>query len=237
MINTSVEISIIDAAPCAPVFRDALTFAMTGHTTNDLFYQLPLWCCLAAGGTPEHGRVIKAAFRLASTAARVLDDVQDADSDQALWLKVGPAQATNSGLALCLSVQLALEKLKSEGIDPAKVATLQTTYVETLLQMRDGQHRDLVSEPDQLITLDECWEIMRAKTAVFFSWGCYAGALVGSGTNSENYAYATFGHHLGLLYQLWNDLRGLHENSQKQDLVRCKKRLPMVYALPTGRKP
>ena len=235
MINTSVEISMIEAIPCGSLFKEALTFALISDTANDLFYQLPLWCCLAAGGTPEHGRVIKAAFRLASTAARVLDDVQDADSDQALWLKVGPAQATNSGLALCLSAQLALGKLSALGVDSTKVATLQTTYVETVLQMRDGQHRDLVSEPDQLITLDECWEIMRAKTAVFFSWGCYAGALVGSGTNEANEAYATFGHHLGLLYQLWNDLRGLHENSQKQDLVRCKKRLPMVYALSVAR--
>ena len=238
MINTSVEISIIDAAPCAPVFREALTFAMTGHTANDLFYQLPLWCCLAAGGSPEHGRVISAAFRLASTAASVLDDVQDADSDQALWREVGPAQATNSGLALCLSAQLALGKLATLGIDPAKVTSLQTSYVETVLQMCSGQHRDLVSEGDQVITLDECWEIMRTKTAVFFSWGCYAGALIGSDTNDANdaiSAYATFGHHLGLLHQLWNDLRGLNEYAGKKDLAHCKKSLPLVYALSVAR--
>lgn len=235
MINTSVEISIIDTIPCAPVFREALTFALTSHIANDLFYQLPLLCCLASGGSREHGLLISAAFRLASTAASVLDDVQDADSDQALWREVGPAQATNSGLALCLSAQLALGKLSDLGIDPAKVATLQTTYIETVLQMCDGQHRDLVTEGDHEITLDECWGIIRAKTAVFFSWGCYAGALVGPSTSKAHDAYATFGHHLGLLHQLWNDLKGLHECAGKQDLAHCKKSLPMVYALSVAR--
>lgn len=237
-MNAKIQISEVIhtyLACITPPFRQALEYALRDLDTKvpyepseSQIKRLPLLCCLAAGGERDRGVIVSAAFHIASIAANVLDDVQDADNDKGLWRQVGPAQAINSGMALSYVAQAILGQLEATGVPRLTVAELQTSYMETVLEMCAGQHQDLSAEGDSEVSLDDCWQMIEKKTAVFFSWACRAGALLGHGANVT--AYATFGHHLGLLHQLCNDLMGLHHRQGKLDLVRRKKSLPVAYA-------
>ncbi len=104
---------------------------------------LPLLCCQAAGGDPDQGVVVAAAFELARLAADVLDDVEDADVGGSLWQSMSIPQAINVGTGLIFASLMALSRLREHGAALETVAALQTEFARTGFRMCAGQHLDL----------------------------------------------------------------------------------------------
>lgn len=209
------------------LLRDVATRAISDR---HLALMLPVLCCQATGGQAEHGVYVAAVGMLAATAARVLDDVQDQDSDDALWRSIGAAQAITVATALTFAANAALNRLTNHGVPAALVTTIQADLAWTGLEMCSGQYLDLGSEEASEIGWETYEHIVTAKSAASTAWSCRAGAVLGR-PGSPVQAYATFGHHFGLLHQTVNDLRGLYGTDGKQDVPRRKKTLPLVYAL------
>jgi geranylgeranyl pyrophosphate synthase len=96
--------------------------------------------------------------------------------------------------------------------------------------MCGGQHRDLVwAEPN----LNQFWEIAAAKSGSFFSIACSGGARLATDEAARINGFSRFGHHLGILIQLFDDLedlRYIRECRTKNRWTNLDKTLPFIYA-------
>jgi len=91
-----------------------------------------------------------------------------------------------------------------------------------------GQDRDLRGETR---TLEDYWRTIEGKNAMAFSFICAAGAICGTGDTVLIQACRTFGHHLGLALQLFDDFEGFWKPSGLNDLAMGKITLPVLYGL------
>lgn len=74
------------------------------------------------------------------------------------------------------------------------------------LRVCEGQQRDMDLERRAEAGLSEYVEMIRLKTAVLLSCALEVGAIVGGATAGERTAIGLFGEHLGLAFQLRDDL-------------------------------
>ncbi len=113
-------------------------------------------------------------------------------------------------------------------IEQARV-TLIEDFTRTALQISCGQHADLVGGAS---SLEQCWEIVDAKSGACFALACRSGATL-AGVDPEIIGYySQFGHHLGVAIQIIDDLQGIGEsNGAHSDLVVGKRTLPVWYTL------
>ena len=103
-------------------------------------------------------------------------------------------------------------------------------FFQTLLQMTSGQHADLtLHEP----TLEQCWKIAATKSGTWFALACRSGARLATADTHIVEAFSRFGHYLGLLIQIGNDLDGLWTKPDRQSDLRSWPRwtLPVAYAM------
>ena len=187
---------------------------------------LPILTCEALEGDSERAYHVAAALEIGRIAAGCLDEWQDQDTDDALWRTVGPAQTVNLATAMIGLSQLSLTRLVDLGMDPAMILDLQKEFSLTLLYMCEGQHADLSDN----VSLSDYAETVGAKTGSLLSLGCRAGAMVAGADAETVTSYGEFGHHLGVLAQVWNDLYGLAGTGGKRD-VGHSRTLPILAAL------
>jgi len=109
-----------------------------------------------------------------------------------------------------------------------------------LLRLAAGQAADLAFEARADVGLDECLAMAAAKTASLITGACALGALISDAEPERVEALRGFGHHLGLAFQLVDDLLGIWGNtlttgkSVGSDLRLHKKSLPVVMAMHSG---
>lgn len=187
---------------------------------------LPILTCEALGGDSERVYHVAAALEIGRIAAGCLDEWQDQDTDDALWRTIGPAQTVNLAAAMIGLSQLSLTRLADHGVEPAMVVDLQKEFSLTLLYMCEGQHADLSNN----VSLSGYGETVGAKTGSLLSLGCRAGAMVARADAETVTFYGEFGYDLGVLAQVWNDLRGLAGVGGKRD-VGHSRTLPILAAL------
>ena len=186
---------------------------------------LPLASCAAVGGDPREAVPVAAAWVVLNLATRILDDVQDKDRVGALWTQVGEARAFNfSGALLALSAHM----LASAPWSADTYRAITQAYFDGVLHLAAGQDRDLQG---QTRTIEDYWRTIEAKNASVFALACLAGALCGTSDQRLVRACQTYGYHLGLALQLFDDLEGLWEPSGLSDLAVGKITLPVIYGL------
>ena len=164
---------------------------------------LPGLCCLAAGGELEATLEISAAWTLLSTAAHIVDTIEDGDQDPQINLLGGTGAAINTANGLFLSAVLLLNSMQKKDIPKGLAAEITADYLETILIMTSGQHRDLIIPQ---MDLNQWWQVAEAKSGAFFSLACRAGAQLGAGDSLKFKAYSEYGFHLGLMLQIVDDL-------------------------------
>lgn len=80
------------------------------------------------------------------------------------------------------------------------------------------------------------FEIVENKTASLFSLACSVGSKIGSNNSEHAEALRMFGHHIGIAYQIIDDLRDYAFSKQIageknfQDMIFGIRTLPMIYA-------
>jgi geranylgeranyl pyrophosphate synthase len=164
---------------------------------------LPGLCCQAAGGEIEATLEISAAWLLLYTAAHIVDTIEDGDQDPQVNLLGGTGAAINTANGLFLSAVLLLNSMQKKDIPKDLAAEITTDYLETILIMTSGQHRDLIIPQ---MDLNQWWQVAEAKSGAFFSLACRAGAQLGAGDPLKVIAYSDYGFHLGLMLQIVDDL-------------------------------
>jgi geranylgeranyl diphosphate synthase, type I len=189
----------------------------------------------ATGAPPERGVPAAAAVELAHDFSLLHDDVMDGDARRrnrpTAWAVFGSAQAILAGDAL---ISLAGEALTGSG-EPGAVPAVRRLAGD-VLRLIGGQAADLDFEQRTEVNLAECLAMATDKTAALMSCACALGALLCDGPPRLVEALSRYGNHLGVAFQLVDDLLGIWGEPDRtgkpvgSDLVTRKKTLPVVWA-------
>jgi geranylgeranyl diphosphate synthase, type I len=209
---------------------------------------LALLCARAAGAPPEAGVPAAVAVELAHNFSLLHDDVMDRDTERrhraTAWVVFGIGPAILAGDAL---INLAYQALSTTALSTTALSTTVDggSAVRRLADDVDrlvaGQAADLDFERRDLtgpdaVGLDECLRMAADKTAALLSCSCALGALVGGAPAELTAGLSRFGAHLGLAFQLVDDLLGIWGEPARtgkpvgSDVRTRKKSVPVVYA-------
>jgi geranylgeranyl diphosphate synthase type I len=181
-----------------------------------------------------------AAVELAHNSSLLHDDVMDGDRSRrgrlAAWYVFGQGQAILAGDALLMLAVDVIARDRNAALRDAAVPEL----CSALLRLAAGQSADLSFESRIDVSLEECLTMAADKTASLLAGACTLGALAGGAGPERTDALRSFGHHLGLAFQLMDDLLGIWGDTLKtgksvgSDLRSRKKSLPLVAAIHSG---
>jgi len=182
-----------------------------------------------------------AAVELGHNFSLVHDDIEDADRERrhrpTLWAIWGIPLAINAGDALFALSRLALYRLLEDGFSERRVLALMRVYDETCLALCEGQFLDISFERRTDVTVEEYLEMIGRKTAALVGASVQAGAILATDDPATIESYRHFGYHLGLAFQMADDVKGTFWSSadsgkpEAGDVRKRKKTLPLVWAL------
>jgi geranylgeranyl diphosphate synthase type I len=197
---------------------------------------LALLSARAAGAPPERGVAPAVAVELVHNFSLLHDDIMDGDTERrhqpTAWtvFGIGAAILAGDGL-LAIANDLLLEDASPNGPWGARCLS---AAVQRLIA---GQGSDLAFEKRGDVTLPECMDMAGDKTAALMACACTIGAVHLGAPAELAMGLAGFGAHVGLAFQLTDDLLGIWGAPEvtgkpvRADLRARKKSLPVVAAL------
>jgi geranylgeranyl diphosphate synthase type I len=181
-----------------------------------------------------------AAVELVHNFSLVHDDIQD-NSDKrrgrnTTWKIWGVPMAINAGDALFVLSNQAIMDLS--GTFPAETVVKSATILHnTCLDLTRGQFLDMSYEKRNDLGVEDYWPMIAGKTAALLSACCHIGSILGGAEESKQDAYRSFGHALGMAFQVQDDILGIWGDeaitgkSAASDLLEGKKSLPVLHGL------
>jgi geranylgeranyl diphosphate synthase type I len=188
---------------------------------------LPVLTCQASGGEPHIAAPITEAWQLVRLAAKLLDDVEDGESE------VAPAEAINVATGLLFVAPLVLSKSLERHVPRDRVLYLEQALHRAELHACAGQHADLVGDQPGIDGTDpDTWlEIAWGKSGSLLGWAAWAGALVADADEHALSGYRDYGRHLGVMLQVADDFKGIWSPDGACDIAAGRPILPVCYAL------
>jgi geranylgeranyl diphosphate synthase type I len=185
-----------------------------------------------------------ASVELIHNFSLVHDDIQDQSELRrgrpTVWKKWGSAHAINVGDALFILSHLALLELRDR-VPPETAMKAGQIVNDACLALTSGQFMDMSYETRTDLSIEkDYWPMIIGKTAALLAACTHVGAVLGGADESTQEAYRSFGHYLGIAFQVQDDYLGIWGDSAltgksvESDLVTGKKSLPVLYGL--GRK-
>jgi len=241
------QIARLDAPRTQP-FHEMLTYHMgwTGEgagpeAAGKRLRPLLVLLTVAGCGADWHAALpAAAAVELVHNFSLVHDDIQDNSEKRrgrpTTWVQWGAPMAINAGDALFVLSNLALTDL-SENYPPEMVVKVSKILHQTCLDLTLGQFMDMAYEDRLDVKVEDYWPMISGKTAALLSACCHIGAILGGADEALEETYRSFGHYLGLAFQVQDDILGIwgDENvtgkSAASDLIEGKKTLPVLVGL------
>jgi len=197
---------------------------------------LALLSARAAGASAERGVPAAVACELVHNFSLVPDDVMDGDLERrhqpTVWARFGTSSAILAGDALLA--------LANEVLAEAPTATAGWAIRclnATTRRLIAGQQADLAFEDRDDVGLEECQAMAGDKTGALLGCAASLGAVLVDAPSALALGLAEYGQHLGLAFQIVDDLLGIWGTSARtgkpvwSDLRSQKKSLPVVAAL------
>lgn len=186
-----------------------------------------------------------AAVELVHNFSLVHDDIQDNSPKRrgrdTVWVKWGAPMAINVGDALFVISNQAIIDLKKAY--PAETVMKAAEILHnTCLDLTSGQFLDMSYEERTDLKVEDYWPMISGKTAALLSACCRIGAVLGGADEEKEEAYRSYGHYLGLAFQVQDDILGIWGDekvtgkSAASDLVEGKNSLPVLIGLGKKRK-
>jgi geranylgeranyl diphosphate synthase type I len=206
---------------------------------------LVLLCTAANGADWQTALPAAAAVELVHNFSLVHDDIQD-NSDKrrgrpTTWVKWGMPMAINVGDALFVLSNQAIMDLKKEHASEVVVRAAEILH-NTCLDLTRGQFMDMSYETRTDLGVGDYWPMVAGKTAALLSACCHIGALLGGADEAKQESFRSFGHYLGIAFQVQDDILGIWGNesvtgkSVASDLVEGKNSLPVLAGLGVDKK-
>jgi len=189
----------------------------------------------AAGAQGDEPEVVDAAcaVELIHNFSLLHDDIMDGDRTRrhrpTAWTVYGTDQALLAGCAL---QTLAFEILARRGL-----STALDTLGREVQALIAGQSDDLSLAARREATLEQCLAMEAGKTAALLSCAATLGAQAYGAPAETSTILAEYGHHLGMAFQLVDDMLGIWGESARTgkpvaaDLRARKRSAPVVAAL------
>jgi len=203
----------------------------------------PLLCllaCEAAGGEWHNALPAATALELVHNFSLIHDDIEDNSPTRrgrlTVWALWGLGHGTNVGDTMLVMARQTLARLSSHGMDPGQVLAATGILDQVLLELCKGQYLDIACEGDLEVAEDSYLEMIGAKTAALIAASTQLGALIG-GAGERSELYRQFGWHLGLAFQMVDDILGIWGDPATtgkpaaSDVRSKKMTLPIIYAL------
>jgi geranylgeranyl diphosphate synthase type I len=187
-----------------------------------------------------HAISAAASIELIHNFSLVHDDIQD-NSDlrrgrKTAWVIWGAPMAINVGDALFVIANQSILDLQKHY--PAEVVVQAATVLnDCCLALTQGQYLDMSYEERTDLKMEDYWPMIGGKTSALLSACTQIGAILGYAKPDEVEAFRLFGHHLGLAFQVQDDILGIWGDeavtgkSAASDLVEGKNSLPVLFAL------
>jgi octaprenyl-diphosphate synthase len=201
-----------------------------GKRLRPLLMVLCARICQYQGGYDKTFSII---FEYLHAATLLHDDVVDGarmrrgkPAAHSLW--GGPAAVLTGDFLLARSLAIAAET--------GNIRIIRTIS-EITENMAQGEIHQLMRKGDIHLCEAEYLEVIRRKTAVLFQGACRVSALIADAPEGWEKALADYGYHLGMAFQMVDDLLDYTEDSQAlgktvgADLKEGKLTLPVIYAL------
>jgi geranylgeranyl diphosphate synthase type I len=179
------------------------------------------------------------AVELVHNFSLVHDDVVDEDRTRrgraTVWAQFGVPYAIFLGGAM---LALANQVLAQGG--ETVTADLCVELNSAVVALCAGQDLDVDFEERLVVSTDDYLEMVAGKTSALLSTSCVLGALAGSASLGQVTALRRFGHHIGLAFQLVDDVLGIFGDPAVTgkpvgaDLLRYKKCMPVLAAMDSG---
>ncbi|MCL6429766.1 MAG: polyprenyl synthetase family protein [Anaerolineae bacterium] len=198
-----------------------------------------LFSCEAAGGDWRSALPLAAGLELIHNFSLLHDDIEDASRTRrhrpTVWALWGVPKAINAGDAMFSLARRAVLGLADVGVPLPTVLRVVRCIEETSLALCQGQHLDIAFESRAQVSLDSYLRMIEGKTAALLACAAETGALVG-GAGSASSGFRSFGHELGLAFQIIDDILGIWGDPAvtgkpvADDIRNRKKTLPILYA-------
>ncbi len=241
------QVSRLDA-PRTKQFHEMLTYHMgwTGEgagpeaTGKRIRPVLVLLTTASSGADWKPALPAAAAIELVHNFSLVHDDIQDNSPKRrgrdTAWVKWGAPMAINVGDALFVMSSQAIMDLKNNF--PAEVVVKAAEILHnTCLDLTRGQYLDMSYEERSDLGVDDYWHMISGKTSALIAACCHIGALLGGADDEKQEIYRSFGHYLGLAFQVQDDILGIWGDekvtgkSVASDLVEGKNSLPVLAGI------
>jgi len=193
-----------------------------------------------AGAQPREGVPTAVGIELVHQYSLLHDDIIDRDGSRrhrpAAWTVFGSERAILAGDSLAA---LALEVVLAAQHQPGR-ASAAALLAGATRRMVAGQAADIAFETAPAVSLDEALAMVADKTGALVECAASIGALALGADVPVVAALADYGRHLGLAFQLVDDLIGLWGEPGRtgkpvgSDIASRKKSLPVVAALAAG---
>ena len=241
------QVSRLDQ-PRTKNFHEMLTYHMgwtgegagpeaTGKRIRPLLVLLTTASC---GADWQSALPAAAAVELVHNFSLVHDDIQDNSPKRrgrdTAWVKWGAPMAINAGDALFVISNQAIIDLKKHY--PAEIVVQAAEILHnTCLELTRGQYLDMSYEERQDLGVEDYWPMISGKTSALLSACSHIGALLGGADEEHQAAFRSYGHYLGLAFQVQDDILGiwgdekLTGKSAASDLVEGKNSLPVLAGL------
>jgi geranylgeranyl diphosphate synthase type I len=181
-----------------------------------------------------------AAVEFVHNFSLVHDDIQDGSDKrrgrETIWVKWGIPQGINAGDALFVLANQAILDLVPSFPNETVIRAARILQ-STCLDLTRGQYLDMAYELHSNLAIEDYWAMISGKTAALLAACCEIGSLLSGVEKPSQEAYRSFGHYLGLAFQVHDDLLGIWGNSTvtgksvDSDLITGKKTLPVLFGL------
>jgi geranylgeranyl diphosphate synthase type I len=202
---------------------------------------LTLLCCQAAGGDWQAALPAACAVELVHNFSLLHDDIQDRSETRrgrpTVWTRWGIPQAINTGDAMFVLAHMCWPRLDGAGVAPRISLAARDMLEAACLRLTEGQHLDMAFETEPRVTQARYLEMIEGKTAALLSASTGLGACIAGAPAECQADYTAFGRHLGLAFQVLDDILGIWGDPAVtgkpagDDLLCRKQTLPVLLGL------
>ncbi len=202
---------------------------------------LTLLCCALLGGEWSAAIPVASAIELVHNFSLVHDDIEDNSALRrgrpTIWKRWGIAKAINIGDSIFVLSRLASYRLSDFKIPHDRIVNVLHILDRACLELTIGQQLDLSFEELNSVDLETYLRMIQGKTSALIAAAATCGGMIAGADDSKIDILHEYGHHLGLAFQIRDDILGIWGESSitgkptDDDLQSRKKTLPILYGL------
>ena len=204
MIDCNAAIAALDWSKEPQGLYEPIAYALSSGGKR-LRMQLVLAGCRLAGGNEQDALPFAEAIEVFHNFTLLHDDVMDrADvrrGKPTVHVKWNDNTAILSGDQMLIEAYHLLESVPTQHLPQ-----LLKLFTRTATEICEGQQYDVDFEQRDDVQIADYIEMIRLKTSVLLAAALKGGAIIGGATEAEQEALYNYGIHLGLAFQIQDDI-------------------------------